>query len=415
MATRNLKEFELEGVRDTGEVIGQGSYGEVKELELRGLKCVGKKLHRLLYETASPREKELLLDRFAQECELLSRLHHPHIVQFLGVWFEQGSDLPVLVMEYLHTTLSSCLDKHGVLPEEISFGILRDVALGLRYLHERSPPIIHRDLSANNVLLTSDMKAKISDLGVAKILNMTPAQASRATRFMLTKSPGTPCYMPPEALAVVPKYTTALDAYSFGVVIIHVLCAEWPIPGDAFRHDPNDPDSLIPVKEVDRRDAFLKRIGSEHPLMGLICQCLSNAPPRRPTAAELLSRLEAVISATPSSSTNRVELLKELTEQKSLAESHKHRLAFQEEEIKSLKVKVESTPERPSSASQVSLLLCWCIITLCCKVHLTSWLHHSSLLCRLSLDNFCMRKMGLHGKSDCSHSNHINDIHLHNF
>jgi len=135
-----------------------------------------------------------------------------------------------------------------------------------------------------------------------------------------------------------------------------MLCADWPVPGDAFRLDPNDPDSLIPVKEVDRRDAFLKVIGSEHPLMGLICQCLSNAPPRRPTAAELLSRLEAVISATPSSSTNRVELLKELTEQKSLAESHKHRLAFQEEQIKSLKVKVESIPERPSSASQVRLL-----------------------------------------------------------
>ena len=370
MATKHLKTFEVEGVRDTGEVVGQGSYGEVKELELRGLKCVGKKLHRLLYETAGPRERALLVGRFAQECELLSRLHHPHIVQFLGVWFEQGCDLPVLVMEYLHTTLSSCLDKHGVLPEEISFGVLRDVALGLRYLHERSPPIIHRDLSANNVLLTSDMKAKISDLGVAKILNMTPAQASRATQFMHTTSPGTPCYMPPEALAAVPKYTTALDAYSFGVMIIHVLCAEWPVPADPFRHDPNDPDSLIPVKEVDRRETFLKRIGSEHPLMGLICQCLSNAPPRRPSAAELLNRVEAVISANPSSSINRVELLKELMEHKSLAESHKHRLAFQESQIQSLRVKVE---ERPSSAPQVNVLSSLIVVlSLECEAQLTS-------------------------------------------
>ena len=102
---------------------------------------------------------------YKRQCELLSGLHHPCIVQFLGVWYEQGPRLPVLVMEYLHTTLSACLEGYGILPKEISFEILRDVALGLCYLHERSPPIIHRDLSANNVLLTSNMNAKLSDLG----------------------------------------------------------------------------------------------------------------------------------------------------------------------------------------------------------------------------------------------------------
>ena len=250
---------------------------------MSGLKCVGKKLHRVLYETASLRAKAAVLDRFVQECELLSQLHHPHIVQFLGVWFEQGCELPVLVMEHLHTTLSACLKKYSVLPEEISYGILRDVALGLRYLHERSPPIIHRDLSANNVLLTSDMKAKISDMGVAKILNMTPAQASRATKLFFTSAPGTVCYMPPEAIAGVLQYTTTLDTYSYGVLIIHVLCAKWPVPSDAFCDDPNNSGELMPVKEIDRRAAYLQTIGSEHPLMALIRRCLSNACPNTQT------------------------------------------------------------------------------------------------------------------------------------
>ena len=71
-----------------------------------------------------------MLDRFAGECELLGRLDHPCIVQFLGVCFEQGSPLPVLVMEYLHATLSTCLERYGVLPKEMSYAILHDVALG---------------------------------------------------------------------------------------------------------------------------------------------------------------------------------------------------------------------------------------------------------------------------------------------
>ena len=82
-------------------------------------------------------------------------------MQFLGVCLEQGSPLPVLEMEYLNTTLFACLERYGVLPKEISYGVLHDVALGLVYLHEHSPPIIHRDLSASNVLLTSNMNAKL--------------------------------------------------------------------------------------------------------------------------------------------------------------------------------------------------------------------------------------------------------------
>ena len=111
-----LSRFALQGVRDTGGEVGHGSYAVVKELEFRGLKCVGKKIHDILFNTATPQEQAALLERFAGECELLGGLHHPCIVQFLGICFEQGSPLPVLVMEYLHTTLSACLERYGVLP-----------------------------------------------------------------------------------------------------------------------------------------------------------------------------------------------------------------------------------------------------------------------------------------------------------
>ena len=211
-------------------------------------------------------------------------------------------------MEYLHTTLSACLERYGVLPEEIRYGILRDVVLGLRYLHERSPPIIHRDLSANNVLLTSNMNAKLSDLGVAKILNLTPA---RMTQMTQTKAPGTPCYMPPEALTAKPKYTTKIDVYSYGVLIIHILCGRWPFPEDAFRSDPQNPDTMIPITEVERRAEYLQEIGNDHPLMTMIRQCLSNAPARRPEAPALLDQVNTILSALPQQFTNRVEMLQQ--------------------------------------------------------------------------------------------------------
>ena len=109
MATSSLRQFQLTGVSDTGRAVGNGSYATVKELEFRGLKCVGKKIHKVLFDAAEPQERAAMLQRFAEECELLSGLHHPSVVQFLGVYFEQGSQLPVLVMEHLLSTLSDCL------------------------------------------------------------------------------------------------------------------------------------------------------------------------------------------------------------------------------------------------------------------------------------------------------------------
>ena len=190
-------------------------------------------------------------------------------------------------------TLTLYTGRYGVLPEAISYGILHDVALGLRYLHEHSPPIIHRDLSANNVLLTSSMNGKISDLGVAKILNITPAQM---TQRMSTQAPGTPCYMPPEALLARPTYTSKIDSYSYGVMMIHVLCGRWPFPADAFRPHPLNPDRMAPVSEIDRRAEYLQDINHAHPLMRLIRQCLSNFQKRRPEASEILCQITDIMS-----------------------------------------------------------------------------------------------------------------------
>ena len=236
---------------------------------------------------------------------MLSRLRHPNIVQFLGVHFNEGSPLPVLLMERLHSTLAACVDRHGKLPEECCYAVLRDVGVGLRYLHGLTPnPIVHRDLTANNVLVTPDMSAKISDLGVAKILNLSPARMTQ-----LTKCPGTLSYMPPEALVERPIYSTKIDVFSYGNLMTHVFCGRWPIPAEIFRANPSNPHDLTPLTEVQRRETYLNDIGDAHPLMSLMRECLSNNPSLRPGIPEALHRVKEVMPQFPPAFENKAEVL----------------------------------------------------------------------------------------------------------
>ena len=290
--------YKLTEVGVTDQELGHGSYATVLELEYMGLKCAGKKIHELLLRQG---DASYTVRRFEEECRLLSQVRHPNIVQFLGVHFQQRVQAPILVMEFLPTNLTSCIQKHGVLPKEISYSILHDVALGLCYLHSQTPAIIHRDLSSNNVLLTPNMTAKISDLGVARILNLTPLQVSR-----MTGTPGTPAYMPPEVMVANPKYDTCVDEFSYGIMMIHMFSGRWPEPQvGQIRTEPSG--KMIPVSEAERREVFLKAIGNDHPLMDLIFKCISNHPQARAHASEIVERLAEMVLQFPASFANRLD------------------------------------------------------------------------------------------------------------
>ena len=202
-------------------------------------------------------------------------------------------------------TLAQCLDQYGVLPDEKGYSILKDVALALSYLHQHDPPIIHRDLSANNVLLTRGMTAKISDLGVAKMLDLGPKVMQA-----MTKGPGTPCYMPPEALEEEAHYNCKVDAFSYGVLMVHLFSGRWPFPTKAVIIDPQDPTRVIPQTEADRRQKTLDAIGRDHPLMNLILHCIQNNPDLRPEAVEILRTVSQLAAQLPD---NKGELLQQVT------------------------------------------------------------------------------------------------------
>ena len=79
-----------------------------------------------------------------------------------------------MVMEMMPCSLTSFVEKHKDIPVNIKYSIVSDVSLGPCYFRSHGPPIVHRDLSSNNILLTSHHVAKISDLGVARVLKLMP-------------------------------------------------------------------------------------------------------------------------------------------------------------------------------------------------------------------------------------------------
>ena len=321
-----LQQYTLQGIRETGVELGRGSYAAVYTVQYKGLTCAAKNFHPTLYR------QEYAIGRFQEECAILSRLKHPNIVQFLGVYHQPGSILPALVMECLPMTLDWCIEQYGVLPNEIGYSILNDIAYALSYLHQHDPPIIHRDLTATNVLLTRGMTAKISDLGMAKHLFPTSLNQK------MTETPGNANYMPPETKVPNPRYDTKVDVFSYGVLMIHLFTAQWP---DRTTHkvDPQDSSKAIPNEmEVDCYREKLDAIGGDHPLMNLVLACLRDSPTRRPKAVEILTQVSRVAAQFPPSSQNKVELLRQVTSLRADTESLQRE---HEAEIQSLRANTQ--------------------------------------------------------------------------
>uniref|UniRef100_A0A1X7UAN3 Protein kinase domain-containing protein n=1 Tax=Amphimedon queenslandica TaxID=400682 RepID=A0A1X7UAN3_AMPQE len=204
---------------ETMNELGRGAYGVVTEVIVSGTTCAAKKLHNIIVQ-------DYTLSRFSDEVLLHSHQRHPNIVQLIGVYYPPRSQLPMLVMEYLPLSLTQCLEREE-LPLQMKYSILLDVAKGLCYLHGKRPPIVHRDLTANNVLLTSSYSAKISDLGVSRL-------ADTFKKHHLTTVPGNAMVMSPEALNHNPVYDHKLDVFSYGCLILHVLTGQLPQPTDQF-------------------------------------------------------------------------------------------------------------------------------------------------------------------------------------
>jgi len=275
------KQFTIENLDLTDRELGRGSYGAVRVAVYRGKECVVKEIYPHI-QASHVQKSRKAQDAFLGEINTLSTLRHPCIVQFLGVYYQDGAPLPLLVMEKMHHSLHKFVMDTPDCSLHTIASILRDVACGLAYLHARN--VIHRDLKADNILLTVNNSAKIGDLGVAKVMaNLSEGQH-------MTKEPGNIAHMPPEAQVDKAKYTTKLDIFSFGCVTIYSVVKQVPIPTDKFRRLESQ-EAYERVDEITRRKKYLEKMEHVPCLHDLAKVCLSDEPKQRPEPAALVERL----------------------------------------------------------------------------------------------------------------------------
>ncbi len=278
-------------------VISQGSYGRVLKVLVSGALCAAKEIH----FSIAMGPGNVYVQQFTREIDLMSQMRHTNVVQFLGVHLPERPDvmspvrelnLPWLVMEYVPFELHSMLEKNVEIPISVKVSFMVDIAKGLSYLHcNRSSEIIHRDLSARNVLLTASLSAKLADFGVSK------RHVFDAT---MTMNVGNPWYMPPENKAGSGvHYNSKMDIFSFGVIMLFIIGKIFPgdLSSETFT---NASGSLIARSEVERRQKYIdvvecSRTTPNAPTLVTLCkECLANLPERRPTAEGVLVRLNAL-------------------------------------------------------------------------------------------------------------------------
>jgi len=293
-ALKSLSLAEEKLDRNDHEELGRGAYGRVFKMKYCGQYFAAKEIHSILLNGTCGEQRDGITQSFLRECYHCFNLRHPNIVQFIGVyWNDKRSDLPVMVMELMDCSLRNFIDKHPQTDTKLKYSILHDVTVGLSFLHAQSPPVIHRDLSPNNILLTKQFVAKIGDLGVSKAIQAGGKAVKRNAK--LTKVPGTPDFMPPEACWDNPVYDTSLDVFSFGGITLYLAIELWPSPTAATTVDP-DTRQLRGLTEVERRSTFISKMDEAQleDLKELVKSCLDNDPKMRPAIHEVSEQIESL-------------------------------------------------------------------------------------------------------------------------
>jgi tetratricopeptide (TPR) repeat protein len=250
--------------------LGRGGMGVVyKARHLRLNRLVALKMI-LAGSYAGPRD----LARLRGEAEAVARLQHPNITQIYAIEEQDGQ--PFLALELVEGV---SLNQH-LAGQPVSFAraaaLAETLARAVQYAHQRG--VVHRDLKPGNVLLTADGAPKITDFGLAKLLDSHTGPT--ATEALL----GTPNYMAPEqARGRGKEIGPAADIYSLGAILYELLTGQPPFRGGTLL------ETLDQVRTREPRSPRRLRPGLPRDLETICMKCLEKDPARRYRRAEDLA------------------------------------------------------------------------------------------------------------------------------
>ena len=197
-------------------LLGQGAFSKVYLAKWRETFVVAKVI--------DPEFAKLKKTLVLREIAIMSKLHHPNIVQFLGFI----DDPFILVIEYISNGTISSNNRNFNKNQKLS--IMKDILRGLAYLHNRRPlSLIHRDIKPSNILITASKMAKIADFGLSKFYNMQ-VDIDSSNNNNNNSFVGTRRYMAPEIFNGLNSYNHKVDIYSAGILFYELLESKTYIP-----------------------------------------------------------------------------------------------------------------------------------------------------------------------------------------
>ncbi|XP_056149054.1 serine/threonine-protein kinase STK11 [Lampris incognitus] len=218
------KRAKLIGKYLMGDLLGEGSYGKVKEmldsetLCRRAVKILKKRKLRRIPNGEANVKKEI---------QLLRRLQHKNVIQLVDVLYNEEKQKMYMVMEYCVCGMQEMLDSvpEKRFPVFQAHGYFCQLLDGLEYLHSQG--IVHKDIKPGNLLLTTDGALKISDLGVAEALHPFAEDDTCRT------SQGSPAFQPPEIANGLDTFSGfKVDIWSAGVTLYNITTSLYPFEGD---------------------------------------------------------------------------------------------------------------------------------------------------------------------------------------
>lgn len=263
--------------------IGVGGYGKVYKGKLETGQLV-----------AIKRAKQGSMQgavEFKTEIELLSRVHHKNVVNLVGFCYDKGEQM--LIYEYVPngSLRASLSGKSGVwLNWKGRLKVALGAARGLAYLHELAdPPIVHRDVKSDNILLNDHLSAKVADFGLSKPL-------SNDRDHVTTQVKGTVGYLDPEYY-MTQLLTEKSDVYSFGVVMLELVTGKMPIEKNKYivrevRETMNKTGNIYSLVDPAIRSNTLTGVKE---FVDLAVRCLHDWGEKRPSMSELVKEVEIII------------------------------------------------------------------------------------------------------------------------